>query len=67
MTNQLSKFLPNLADTTQPLRELLKANTQWTWEESQKQALASFKKARRSPVLAMYDPSQETILSADAA
>ena len=27
MTNQMSKFLPGLADKTQPLRELLKSNT----------------------------------------
>ena len=67
MTNQMSKFLPSLADTTQPLRELLKTNTQWTWEEPQKQAFASVKQALCcSPVLAMYDPNRETILSADA-
>ena len=45
MTNQMSKFLPNLADTTQPLRELLKANTQWIWEEPQKQSFVSVKKS----------------------
>lgn len=28
MTNQMSKFLPSLGDMTQPLRELLKINTQ---------------------------------------
>ena len=57
MTNQMSKFLSSLADTTQPLQEPLKANIQWTWKESQKQALISFKKALcHSLVLAMYDP-----------
>ena len=66
MANQMSKFLPSLADTTQPLRELLKANTQWIWEEPQKQSFVSVKKALcSSPVLAMYDPNRETILSAD--
>ena len=33
MTNQMSKFLPGLADKTQPLRELLRSNTQWIWED----------------------------------
>ena len=31
MKNQMSKFLPSLADMTQLLSELLKANTQWIW------------------------------------
>ena len=67
MANQMSKFLPSLADTTLLLRELLKANTQWIWEEPQKHSFVSVKKALcSSPVLAMYDPNQETILSADA-
>ena len=67
MTNQMSKFLPGLADKTQPLRELLKSNTQWIWEDSQKEAFTSVKAAMcHSPVLAMFDPNSETILSADA-
>ena len=54
MTNQISKFLPGLADKTQPLRE------------PQKKAFTSVKAAMcHSPVLAMFDPNQETILSAD--
>ena len=34
MTNQLSKFIPNLADKTNSLKELLHKNCQWTWELS---------------------------------
>ena len=65
--NQMSKFLPDLADKTQPLRELLKSNTQWIWEDPQKKAFTSVKAAMcHSPVLVMFDPNQETILSADA-
>ena len=67
MTNQMSKFLPGLADKTQPLRELLKSNTQWIWEDPQKKAFSSVKAAMcHSPVLAIFNPNQETILSADA-
>ena len=65
----MSKFLPGLADTTQPLWELLKSNTQWIWEDPQKEAFTSesVKAAMcHSPVLAMFDPNRDTILSADA-
>ena len=67
MTNQMSKFLTGPADETQPLRELLKSNTQWIWEDPQKKAFTSVKAAMcHSPVQAMFDPNQETILLADA-
>ena len=63
----MSKFLPGLADKTQPLRELLKSNTQLIWEDPQKKTFTSVKAAMcHSPVLAMFDPNQELILSADA-
>ena len=63
----MNKFLPGLADKTQPLRELLKSNTQWIWEDPQKEAFTSVKATMcHSPVLAMFDPNQEKILSADA-
>ena len=60
--NQLSKFSPNLAEMTQPMRELLVKENAWVWGEPQRK---SFKKVKQvltnSPVLAL-----ETVLSADA-
>ena len=32
MLNQMIKFVPNLADTTKPLRDLLSKQNQWAWE-----------------------------------
>ena len=32
MANQMSKFAPNLAETTQPLRDLLNKKSQWVWD-----------------------------------
>ena len=43
MVNQLSKFSPNLADHTQPLRELLGKDRAWVWEDAQKQAFEKVK------------------------
>ena len=43
MTNQLSKFIPNLAYKTKPLRELLHKNCQWTWDYPQQEAFNTVK------------------------
>lgn len=67
MVNQLSKFSPNLADMTQPMRELLVKENAWAWGDAQEKAFGSVKRAlAASPVLALFDPNLETVLSADA-
>ncbi len=67
MANQMSKFAPNLADITQPLRELLVKGNQWVWGEPQRCAFERIKEVLiSSPVLALFDANLETILSADA-
>lgn len=63
----LGMFTPNLADITRPLRELLVKGCQWVWESMQQQAFRQVKKALVStPILALFDVSLETMLSADA-
>ena len=67
MVNQLSKFSPQLSNKTKPLRDLLSSKNQWLWGPSQEKAFKQIKEAMSSnEVLALYDPSRETILSADA-
>ena len=67
MANHLSKFLPDLANSTKPLRDLLSKNHQWIWDTPQKQSFEAIQAALTSPpVLALYDPNQYTIVSADA-
>ena len=57
VVNQMSKFIPNLAEVTHPLRELLVKDRQWVWEEPQKLAFHKIKEALSiSPVLALFDP-----------
>ena len=55
MINQLSKFSPNLAEETQPLRELLSKERAWVWGEPQELAFRRLKKilmnAPVSPIL----------------
>ena len=66
MVNQISKFAPNLADVTQPLRELLVKDNQWVRGEPQQRAFRRVKDIlTSSPVLALFDPNLETTISAD--
>ena len=67
MVNQLDKFSPNLANITQPLRELLKKTCMWQWTEVQHKAFNEIKKELSQPtVLCIYDPNAETKISGDA-
>ena len=67
MVNQLGKFSPNLADLTQPLRELLSKKCAWLWGTDQEQAFAAVKaELSNAPTLTLYDQEAETKISADA-
>ena len=67
MVNQLGKFSPNLAEKTKPLRELLRKDNAWLWGPPQREAFEEVKKAlTTAPVLALFDPTRETVVSADA-
>ena len=67
MANQLGKFTPNLAEITQPLRELSSKSRTWTWGPSQSEAFKLVKEELSGPTtLALYDPVAPTKISADA-
>ena len=67
MANQLGKFSCGLSELTKPLRELLGKNTAWQWEKAQLEAFEETKKELCKPtVLAFYDPTLPTKVSADA-
>ena len=67
MVNQLGKFSQNLAQISQPLRELLSAKLAWVWGPSQEESFSSIKAELCQPaVLAFYDPDAEILISADA-
>ena len=66
MVNQLGKFTPNLAQLTQPLRELLSKSTAWVWDSAQSRAFDQVKEELSKPTtLALYDPNAPTRVSAD--
>ncbi|GFO30891.1 Pol polyprotein [Plakobranchus ocellatus] len=67
MVNQLAKFSPELASQTEPLRQLLKRDSLWSWGHPREQSFQTVKKNLTStPVLAHYCAGRETIIAADA-
>ena len=67
LVNQLGKFSPNIAELTQPLRELLSSKRTWLWGPDQEKAFAGIKEELVKPAtLTLYDPTAEVKISADA-
>lgn len=67
MVNYLLKFLPNLAEVSKPLRELMSDKVDWMWREPQSEAFCRIKNLIvKAPVLSLYDPTKPLRISADA-
>ena len=67
MVNQLTKFVPNIAEKTQPIRGLLHKDNKFIWSEIQEEAFKNLKKILTSTqVLAHYDVNKRTVLATDA-
>ena len=67
MVNQMGKFSPNIAHISKPLRELLSTKNTWIWMSAQEESFNKLKEELSSPrVLALYDMSARTKISADA-
>ncbi|PFX12686.1 Retrovirus-related Pol polyprotein from transposon 17.6 [Stylophora pistillata] len=67
MVNQMAKFIPNLANLNEPLRQLLKKENMWKWDKAQQQSFEGIKNELTSATnLAHYDPSRPTVISSDA-
>lgn len=67
MVQYLTKFINNMSEVTQPLRELLKIDTEWVWTEQQNAAFLKIKKILSSaPVLKFYDVNSDVVIQCDA-
>ena len=67
MATYCSKFIQNFSDLTQPLRELIKRNTTFTWKAKHETAFNAVKSALTSKTVMSYsDKSKETELITDA-
>lgn len=67
MINFVSKFIPNRAEMLKPIYDLLKKDSQFVWDEHQKQSFSSIKKHLISAVpLGFYCKGRETFVNTDA-
>ena len=67
MVNYLSKFLARLSELAEPIRELCKDKVPFNWGPEHQDAFKQIKcKIVRAPILAYYNPKEETVLQTDA-
>ena len=65
--NYLAKFLPQLAQVSQPLRDSTMKNAQFVWSSLHDRAFSEVKRlVRNQPVLKYYDINEEVTLQCDA-
>ena len=67
MANYCLRFIPNYATITEPMRELMKRDTEWHWEKPQEEAFNLLKRSlREDTVTQYYDPKKTTEIIVDA-
>ena len=63
----LAQFAPQLSETTKPIRDLLKDDAEFLWDQPQRDALDRTKAIILSqPVLSFFDPTKSLTLQVDA-
>lgn len=67
MANNCSRFIPDFATVTEPLRKLTRKDTPWQWGVEQDTALSKLKDSLTSDTtMANFDPNMNTELIIDA-
>ena len=67
MTNYVSRFIPNYATITHPLRILTRKETKWEWSAEQQAAVEELKRHLvNEPIVSYFDPDGEVEIFTDA-
>ena len=67
MINYLNRFSPIIAQTSEPVRQLMKKEMPFMWQAEHQKAFESLKQViTEAPVLAYYNPEKNNLLQSDA-
>ncbi|KAL3892079.1 hypothetical protein ACJMK2_004316 [Sinanodonta woodiana] len=67
LVQYMAKFVPNLSETFEPLRNLTRKNTPWKWTKQCTEAFERVKQLlKQTDVLAIYDPNKDLVLQVDS-
>jgi hypothetical protein len=67
MANFCSRFIPEYATITEPLRKLTHKNSVWEWTKKQEKSLKQIREAlTNAPTLAYFNENHETEIFVDA-
>ena len=67
LVNYLARFVPNLADLCEPIRQLTHKLNEWQWSHVQDNAFTTLKEAiTRVPVLQFFNTTKEVTVQCDA-
>lgn len=67
LVTYMSPYIPNLADESAPLRDMLKKSAKFQWNASLQKAFNRIKQQIcRNVTLSYFDPNKETIIQVDA-
>ena len=67
LVNYLARFVPNLADLCEPIRQLTHKRNEWQWSHVQDNAFTTLKEAiTRVPVLQFFNTTKEVTVQCDA-
>ena len=67
MVNYLNRLSPIIAQTSEPLQQLIKKDTPFVWQPEHLRAFQNIKQIiTEAPVLAYYDPEKNNVIQSDA-
>ena len=67
LVQYMARFLPHMAETLQPLRNLTRKATKWCWSQDCEKSFQAIKEQlTKAPVLSYFDSNEEIVVQVDS-